>query len=250
MTAPDIYPDDRFIVSYPKSGNTWVRFFLANVLSKSEEVDFLNLDGIVPDIYKVHAQALASLDRPRHLKSHGPFNPRYPTVVYLVRDVRAVVPSYYRQRLRMGMITDGLSMDQFVRSFIEGSVSSLPTWDVHIRGWLDKGGKADQAFRVVRYEDILRNPLKEFRRILDFLAIDCDESRFGKAVASSSFDRMRMLEGIAGVRWREKIEAKDLSIPFMFAGTVDSWKSELSKQSEALLIDRYGEILRELDYSL
>ena len=50
--APQIYPDDVMIVSYPRSGNTWVRVLLANLISDSAEpVDLVELEDLVPDIH-------------------------------------------------------------------------------------------------------------------------------------------------------------------------------------------------------
>ena len=43
-----VYPDDTFLVSYPKSGNTWVRFLLANLLFPDEEVGFANINRLLP----------------------------------------------------------------------------------------------------------------------------------------------------------------------------------------------------------
>ena len=45
-----IRPDDVFIVSYPKSGNTWVRFILANLLAPGERITFRNIDNYVADV--------------------------------------------------------------------------------------------------------------------------------------------------------------------------------------------------------
>src|SRR5947209_7763262 len=44
-----VFPDDTMIVSYPRSGNTWTRFLIANLLHPAEEVDFLNIEKFIPD---------------------------------------------------------------------------------------------------------------------------------------------------------------------------------------------------------
>ncbi len=40
-----VYPDDVFIVSYPKSGNTWTRFLIANLLHPEIQTDFGNINA-------------------------------------------------------------------------------------------------------------------------------------------------------------------------------------------------------------
>ena len=35
---------DTFIVSYPKSGNTWIRFLIAHLVYKNEENNFANIE--------------------------------------------------------------------------------------------------------------------------------------------------------------------------------------------------------------
>ena len=40
-----VYADDTFLVSYPRSGNTWTRFLIANLLHPEVEVGFANIDS-------------------------------------------------------------------------------------------------------------------------------------------------------------------------------------------------------------
>ena len=49
--ALTILKDDTFIVSYPKSGNTWVRFLLGQIRAQ-QVLDFRSLEFIIPDIYQ------------------------------------------------------------------------------------------------------------------------------------------------------------------------------------------------------
>ena len=70
-----IRDDDIFIVSYPKSGNTWTRFLLGNLCYKDGTISFANIENKVPDIYKNTNRALLRLAGPRLLKSHEYFDP-------------------------------------------------------------------------------------------------------------------------------------------------------------------------------
>src|ERR1700751_2174698 len=88
-----VYPDDTFVVSYPRSGNTWTRFLIANLLHPEEPATFLNIGRLVPDAEVQSSRYMRSIPSPRVIKSHTYFDPRYPRVIYIVRDPRDVAPS-------------------------------------------------------------------------------------------------------------------------------------------------------------
>ena len=86
-----IYPDDVFLVSYPRSGNTWIRYILAHLLAPYEVID--RNRTLYPDIYvPINWQKVTM---PRMIKSHEPFTKEYPKIIYLMRDGRDVACSYY-----------------------------------------------------------------------------------------------------------------------------------------------------------
>src|ERR671924_2206755 len=68
---------DVFLVSYPRSGNTWLRFLLANALRPAEAATFATFGEVVPDIYDETDRELRRRPSPRVLKSHEPFDRRY-----------------------------------------------------------------------------------------------------------------------------------------------------------------------------
>ena len=81
-----VFPDDIFLVSYPRSGNTWTRFLLGNLIDQNDLVTFSNIESRIPEIYFNRDRFLRQLLRPRMLKSHECFQPHYPRVIYIVRD--------------------------------------------------------------------------------------------------------------------------------------------------------------------
>jgi hypothetical protein len=89
-----VYADDTFIVSYPRSGNTWTRFLIANLLHPDQPATFANIERLVPDSEAQSSRYFKSIPRPRVIKSHQYFDPRYKKVIYIVRDPRDVALSY------------------------------------------------------------------------------------------------------------------------------------------------------------
>ena len=90
-----VYPDDTFVVSYPRSGNTWTRFLIANLVHPEKEVSFTNIEQLIPDTSSQSNRALKATPRPRIIKTHEYFDHRYPKTIYIVRDPRDVALSYY-----------------------------------------------------------------------------------------------------------------------------------------------------------
>ena len=102
----DVFPDDTFIVSYIKSGNTWTRFLIANLAYPETPADFSNINRLTPDPEALSKRELLKMPRPRILKSHQYFDPRFPKVIYIVRDPRDVLLSGYHFQRKRRLIDD------------------------------------------------------------------------------------------------------------------------------------------------
>ncbi|MGH9433271.1 MAG: sulfotransferase domain-containing protein, partial [Terriglobia bacterium] len=77
------FADDICLVAYPKSGNTWLRFLVGNLLHPENPVTFANIESIAPSIYHNPDHILRRIPRPRVLKSHEAFFSRHGKVVYI-----------------------------------------------------------------------------------------------------------------------------------------------------------------------
>ena len=60
-----VFPDDVFLVSYPKSGNTWTRFLIANLVFPEKQPDFANINELIPDPEGLSKRHLENMPRPR-----------------------------------------------------------------------------------------------------------------------------------------------------------------------------------------
>jgi hypothetical protein len=243
-----VYPDDVFLVSYPKSGNTWVRFLIANLISE-EPITFLNIEQCIPSVYILPDRELRRVRRPRVLKSHECFMPRYRKVIYIVRDPRDVAVSYYHYNLKKRLLPPDCSIEQYAPLFIADELDMrCGPWGDHVMSWMNMRESRDK-FLLLRYEDMQANTVAELRRVAEFFSIDPTPERLNRAVQFSSADRLRELEKKESKDW---VFTKGMrqDIPFIRAAKSGGWQSALPPKVVAQIETAWGDTMERLGYEL
>lgn len=237
-----IFADDVFLVSYPKSGNTWLRFLIGNYLT-GNQCDFKNSHLIVPDIH-FNPEQCSQIRRPRFIKSHMPFTPNYSKVVYLVRDGRDVAVSYYFHLMKYRKITKETKFEDFLIDFNAGYIDGYTSWSSHVNSWLNK---ASDYFIVVRYEDLKANTLVKLIQILDFAGVPINQDAAIAAVDVSRFEKMKFTEK-SQHKLFEKLANSDPSISFVRSGQVGDWKNFFTDELMNDFINIHGSALKSMAY--
>jgi hypothetical protein len=250
-----VYPDDVFLVSYPRSGNTWTRFLLGNLISQNDPVTFSNIESRVPEIYFNPDRALRALPRPRMLKSHECFQPQYPHVIYIVRDPRDVAISFYHHNVKARNISDDYPMTSFVTRFIAGEFDrKFGTWRDNVLSWISVRGQ-NPDFMMLRYEDMKRNTAEALLQIVQFLErcsfrnIDSGSEALQRAIELSSPERMRDLEKKEAANWI-LTKSTRTDKPFVRTARAGGWKSQLATETVAAIESAWGDLMQHLGYEL
>ncbi len=244
-----VYPDDTFLVSFPRSGNTWTRFLVCNLIDPDHPVNFRQLESRIPEIYDVTDRALRRFPRPRIIKSHESFDPRYKKVIYIVRDPRDVVLSYYEFQLKRRVISEACTLEEFLPRFMESECEpKTGSWRDHVLSWMaTRGGQKN--FRLLKYEDMLANTQQESAKIALFLGLDSSPERIARAVALSSAERMRTLEKQQSRQWKETRKTRQ-DKPFVHKATAGGWKSALPQSCVEKIEAAWGDVMRAVGYEL
>jgi hypothetical protein len=245
-----VYQDDTFIVSYPRSGNTWTRFLVANLLHPEEPTSFANIERLVPDSEAQSSRYLRRIPRPRVIKSHQYFDPRYKRVIYVVRDPRDVALSYYDFERKYRHIDDAYPLQNYASDFVSGRLSSADwgTWGENVGSWVStRRGQKD--FLLLRYEDMLENTMLEVAKIAAFFGMEATAERVRGAVERSSVQRMRGLEKLQGKDW-VSTKNKRPDISFVRTAASGHWISKLPKNSIAEIESAWGPLMAALGYEL
>ncbi len=245
-----VYPDDTFIVSYPRSGNTWTRFLIANLIHPEQEVTFANIENLIPDCEAQSSRYLKRIPRPRVIKSHEYFDHRYKSIIYVVRDPRDVVLSYYDFQRKNRQIQDGFPLAQYVRDFVGGNIGSADwgSWGENVGSWVGtRLGKP--GFLLLRYEDMKAEPERELTKIAAIFGIEAKAQLLATVIERSSAQRMRELERSQGGEW-VSTKNKRQDIPFIRSASAGGWKTLLPEESVAEIESAWGPLMTRLGYGL
>lgn len=243
-----VFDDDVFIVSYPKSGNTWARFLLAKSILGAN-VSWSTVDKVVPDIYRMSDRQLRKIRRPRIIKSHHPFDSRYKKVIYIVRNPEDVLSSYFYFHLKYKSNKYSDNRDSFLEftyDFVRGNLDDFGTWNENVSSWIQCAADDCDSILVCRYEDMLTHPAQELGKMLAFLDVQVDPKILDDALIWGSKSNMATLE------------SNELESP-LFKNSNSSYKfvsSDYDKQSrialsdvqKTLLRDSFGDMMESLGY--
>jgi hypothetical protein len=245
-----VYSDDTFVVSYPRSGNTWTRFLIANLVYPAEKVSFANIERLIPDTSSQSNLALKRTPRPRIIKTHQYFDHRYRRMIYIVRDPRDVALSYYDFQRKYRQICDDYPLETYVDDFVSGKLISADwgTWGENVASWLyTRCGSS--SFLLIRYEDMIADTVRELARIARHLKIEASPERIQNAVERSSADRMREMEKQQENDWvATKKHRKD--IPFVRVARAGGWRAQLPQTCVARIEAAWGDLMTKLGYEL
>ncbi len=244
----NVFPDDTFLVSFPRSGNTWTRFLVGNLIRPNTPITFLNVESVIPDINALSNHYLDHYPRPRLLKSHEHFHPRYRKLIYIARDPRDVALSHYNWQRKRQEIDDQFPLDQYISRFIAGNIAGWGSWGEHVLSWMATWHN-DPDFLLLQYEAMLADPVRELGRVATFLGIEATHERLATAVDRSSAENMRKMEKDQGGEWvATKTSRKD--IPFVGKAKKGNWRSLLSESSIEQIESAWGPLMNTLGYEL
>jgi len=219
-----VLPGDTYLVSFPKSGSTWLRYMLTSLRIGRTGHELKLTESIVPDIYRHGNPFLLVRRRPRLLKSHEPYTAAYRRVVYLVRDPRSVFVSLFWHQQRRRLRGEGATYAGFLQEFLETGGRWGP-WHHHVTGWLDA---EDDRMLVVHYEDLVRDTAGCLGRIAGFTGIPAPRDLLRSAVDEARLGRLRERE--REERWTPNLDSVRRDVPFFRSGRIDEWREELSPE--------------------
>ena len=274
-----------WIASYPKSGNTWVRTFLSsllynqngiNVFSQLKKITqfpdrnyFKNFVNNYEDIKQIYTnwksvQDFINLDNNiKFLKTHH-VNCKIENysftddtnslgVIYIVRDPRTVLISL-KNHFKLNNFDEAKDFILNEKNWVgfnkkvnnKNLLNKVPTlissWRINYLSWKNK----IQNYLIVRYEDLLKDPHKEFYKIVQYLERlmnqKFDKVKIDNSIESTSFEKLQELEK------NGYFKEYGNEINFFHLGPKNNWEKMLKKEIVDEINFKFKNEMIELGY--
>ena len=235
---------DVFLASFPKTGNTWLKFMLTHLLTGEEAPDTLTTDRYVPSIGQHFFSRRVIPSGGRIIKTHERYRNCYHRAIFIVRDGRDVAVSYYSHVQRMRKMR--MPFHEYLLTYLEGKIGGFGAWHEHAKSWLDSGLTTDSNKIVVRYEDLLSRCAPELQRICDFLNIDASEQKIREVIAANEFQQMKRREARGGLGI---VGGEKDGLTFVRKGTSGDWVNHFSDKDLRYFMELSGNVMKEFGYT-
>ncbi len=116
----------------------------------------------------------------------------------------------------------------------------LKSWSEHFTSW-----SQEKKFNllIVKYEDLIENPHKTFKSIIENIDTEVDETRLLSAIKNSDFKTLKKQEEQKGFK-----EAPLRVNSFFRRGKAQGWQEDLNSSQINSIVQNHGEIMDKLGY--
>jgi hypothetical protein len=263
-----------WIASFPRSGNTWLRA-LITAYANGGVVDINNImptgdkepmyyDGIVNapiNTWSMIDQAMIKPVAMKRMLEHAGNNvllkthdcnrqiagveqipPRLSrTAIYMVRDPRDVALSFKNHYVfdSMDATLDLMLNDEALTRFPDkGLFIPQSSWQGNTASWLEK---KPYPVHVLRYEDLMAQPFKEFGKVVRILQMDFDAELVKRSIEACQFDKFKKAEQETGFR-------ESVGQTFFHKGQVNRWEKELEKVHQDRIVKACHTQMKAFNY--
>lgn len=272
-----------WLASYPKSGNTWFRVFLSNLLSDSAspvhindllETSISSNRSIIDSYLGIHSSELTVEEindfRPQvfrrfsdekeeiaYLKTHEAWTlnsrgyPIFPEeitkgVLYFIRNPLDVAISYSFHNDKSIDDTISILNNESAKLCERRDRLYIQTQQI-LTSWSNHVSSWTEDSKlpvhVIRYEDMLELPRESFMGAVDFLNLKYEESKIINAINNSSFDVLKKMETSDGFK-----ERGIYSEAFFRKGKSYEWETQLTEAQIHEIIENHGKIMKKYGY--
>jgi len=235
-------PDDVFVVTYPRSGTTWMQMIMYQ-LTTDGRMDFPHIAEYCPWFEK-SSRSVGGFEMrpsPRVFKSHLPYAriPKGPCkYVYVARDGKDVVVSNYHLH-RMYLQFEG-TFAEFLEGFMQGKIG-YGSWFEHVAGWWKHRNDANVLF--LTYEELSRDLAACLHRIIAFCGFDVSPERLPGILERCSFAVMKKHESQFDPAmewlWERSVQLNG----FLRNGRTGEGKQALTAEQEARFVRAFNKHL-------
>lgn len=269
-----------WIASYPKSGNTWCRIFLARFLFEIQNINeisipiyssktFLEKESDIDiselpdkDLHQLRLEVFTNLANNIDLfpvKIHDSFQEKYgempflpfnnsKAVIYLVRNPFDVAISFSRHlginydKTISIMNNKNYNLSTPTKKYLTQMPQLLNTWSNHIKGWLEQ---KKIPLLLVKYEKLIKQPYIEFSKILDFLNLPYTDEKLHDAIQFASFENLSRQEKLIGFN-----EKSTHSEKFFHTGKSYYYKNYLTQTQIKTIYNQHYKMIKYLEYDI
>ena len=272
-----------WLASYPKSGNTWFRVFLSNLLNDGdgpsdindlERTPIASARGMFDDITGIEASDLGAdeIDRlrpelylhlsenaeqPLFMKIHDawtrlpggkPLIPSEATAcaLYFLRNPLDVAVSFAHH--------SGWDYDRTIEKMADVSFAfcdrprrlhnQLRQKLLSWSGHVESWtGGPSFPVHVMRYEDMKTRPFETFEKAVSFMDLPYTGGQIEKALAHSAFDVVQKQEAQHGFREKSPASAR-----FFRKGRTGSWREELNETQAERIVADHAQVMGRFGY--
>jgi hypothetical protein len=272
-----------WLASYPKSGNTWFRVFLTNLLSDSDKPANINdlaessisssrkvfddytgiassdltseeIDKLRPEVYKKQSEESKDL---LFKKAHDKYyfvaddKALFPSeiskcAIYFARNPLDVLVSFaYHSSKPVNEMTKVLNDSKYAFCYKNNRLHNQLR---QLLGtWSEHINSWTQQsqipIQVVRYEDMINDTFSTFRSAVDFIGLNKDDNQIQDAIQKSEFSVLAKQEKEDG--FREKMIK---STAFFRKGKIGDWRNHLNNELANEIISKNREVMQRLGY--